>query len=234
MRIEGDYTFSASRELVWSLLHDPVVLKQSLPGCDEFDQTATSDYVAGLHIQRGPCKGQYRGQIKLVDYEFHGRCEFALEGEGPEGPITATGTLSLAEQEGITTAQYAGDVNFAGQTAVASPRMLRTTANALIRQFFEAFERQVRIQTGVHTTTLSEELPRRGHADSVDAQNAAAKIEQDQRTVRLVIALIAFLFLTFSGALMILLSLARWGKRKIEHGTTIIVQSKEPENGTID
>jgi carbon monoxide dehydrogenase subunit G len=134
VRIEGVYTFTASRELVWSLLHDPVTIKQSLPSCDEFDQIADSVYVAALHIQRGPFKGRYRGQLKLVSDELHDRSDFTLEGEGPEGFVLGSGTLSLNEQDGSTTVQYGGDVDFAGLTAVESPRMLKTTANSEFKQ----------------------------------------------------------------------------------------------------
>jgi carbon monoxide dehydrogenase subunit G len=130
VRIEGVHTFTASRELVWSLLHDPVTIRQSLRGCDEFDQIAASVYIAALHIQRGPFKGQYRGQLKLESDELHYKSDFILEGEGPEGFVLGSGTLSLNEQDGSTTVQYVGDVDFAGFTAVESPRMLKTTANA--------------------------------------------------------------------------------------------------------
>jgi carbon monoxide dehydrogenase subunit G len=229
VRIEGVYTYAASRELVWSLLHDPVTIRQSLPGCDEFDQIAASVYVAALHIQRGPFKGQYRGQLKLMGYELHGRSDFTLEGEGPEGIVLGSGTVSLNEQDGSTTVQYVGDVDFAGITAMESPRMLKTTANALIRQFFEAIDRQVRIQTGIHTTSLDGQLPRTHYSDTIDLQDVAAKIKQDRQTTWLVLALVAFVFLTLSGAFMILLLMIRWGKRIFDRRVATSVYAKQHE-----
>lgn len=213
MRIEGIYTFAASRELVWSLLHDPTALRHSLPGCDAFDQTANAVYIAGLQIQRGPFKGQYRGQINLVNDEAQGRCDITLEGEGPEGVIVGSGALYLSEKDESTTVRYEGDVDYSGPSAVKSPRMLRTTANALIRQFFEAFDHQVRIQTGIHTTTLPQRHPRTRRSGTIEMQDVVAEIKQDRRTIWIVLALIAFTLLTITGAFVIVFVLIWWGKR---------------------
>jgi hypothetical protein len=229
VRIEGVYTFTGSRELVWSLLHDPVTIRQSLPGCDEFDQIAASVYVAALHIQRGPFKGQYRGQLNLVSDELRDKSDFTLEGEGPEGNVLGSGTVTLNEQDGSTTVQYVGEVGFAGVTAVESPRLLKTTANALIRQFFEAIERQVRIQTGTHTTSLDGQLPRTRRSGTVDMQDVVAEIRQDRQTIWLVLALIAFVFLTVTGAFMMLLLLIRWGKHTFDQRVATIVHVKQQE-----
>ena len=234
MRIEGVYTFTASRELVWSLLHDPVTIRQSLPGCDEFDQVAASVYVAALHIQRGPFKGQYRGQLKLVSDELRDRSDFTLEGEGPEGIILGSGAITLNEQDESTMVQYVGDVDFAGLTAVDSPRMLKTTANALIRQFFEAIDRQVRIQTGTQPTSLDGELPRTRRSGTIDMQDVVAEIRQNRQTTWLVLALITFILLTFTGAFVILLLLIRWGRRIFDRRVATIVHEKQQEIDSLE
>ena len=36
--------------MVWSLLQDPVTIRQALPGCEAFDQTASTDYMAAIRI----------------------------------------------------------------------------------------------------------------------------------------------------------------------------------------
>ena len=229
MRIEGIYTFSASRELVWSLLHDPVSIKQALPGCDEFDQTANLEYVAAIHVQRGPFKGQYRGHVNLTDDESHDRCGLTLEGEGPNGAVLGSGTLSLDEQNGSTTVQYEGDVDYAGLSAVDSPRMLRTTANALIRQFFEDLDRQIQIQTGTHTTSLTGQHPRSRRTSTTDMKDIVAEIKGDRQTTWNVLALIVFVFFSITGAFVIFLLLIRWGKGIFDRRLTTIVHAKQQD-----
>lgn len=229
MRIEGIYSFPAPRELVWSLLHDLAILRQSLPGCEEFDQIANTVYVAALQIQRGPFKGQYRGEVKLIDDGLHDGYGLTLEGEGPDGFVSGSGTLSLDEQDGTTIVRYEGDVELADSTAAESPRMLRTTANALIRQFFEALDRQVKIQTGIHTTSLPGQLSQTRRSGTIAVQDAVAEIKQDRQTRRLVLALIAIAILTISGPILILLLLIRWGKRIFDRRIATAIQANQQD-----
>lgn len=227
MRIEGVYTYTAPRELVWSLLLDPNILKQSLPGCEEFDQITNTEYIAALQIQMGPFKGSYRGRVKRIDDGVHNEYGLTLEGEGPDGPVMASGTLALTAEDASTIIHYEGDVDFAGHTAAESPRMLRTTANALIRQFFEALDRQVKIQTGIHTTSLPGQRPQARRSGTIDVQDAIAEIKQDRRTRRLVLALIALAILMFSGPVVILVLLIRWGKRIFDRRVAAAIQANQ-------
>ena len=40
MEMSGEYKINATREKVWAGLNDPEILKQSIPGCEEIDQTS--------------------------------------------------------------------------------------------------------------------------------------------------------------------------------------------------
>jgi carbon monoxide dehydrogenase subunit G len=227
VKIEGDYTFRASRELVWSLLHDPATIRLALPGCEEIDQTAPADYIAALRVQNGPLKGRYRGQVQLIDAELHDRFAITVDGEGPDGTISGNGMLILNEQDGATTVQYAGDVEFSGPTAQESPRLIQTITNSLIRQFFEAVDYQVRIQTGIHTTSLPGTVSRAHPSGAAGAQDATARAKRDRQTIWIVVVLIAFTFFTFTGVFMILLLLVRWGKRTFDRRVLAAVHEQQ-------
>jgi hypothetical protein len=60
-------------------------------------------------------------------------------------------------------------------------------------------------------------------------QDVVAEIRQNRQTTWLVLALIAFLFLTFTGASVILLLLIRWGKRIFDRRVAMIVHAKQQE-----
>ena len=36
MKLSGSYQINLNKEKVWEALNDPEILKQSIPGCDEF------------------------------------------------------------------------------------------------------------------------------------------------------------------------------------------------------
>lgn len=230
MKIEGNWTFSAARELVWSLLHDPVTIRHALPSCEEFDQIGPSEYIATLRIQQGPFKGRYQGQIQLLDDEQLDRFALTIVGEGPDGTISGNGMLYLEQQDDSILVHYAGDVDYFGRIAEESPRMIQTMANSLIRQFFEAIDYQVRMQTGIHTTRLPDDILRSRRPGSEDLQDAVAELKQDRRTLWIVLALTFFAFFTFTGATMLLLVLIRWGKRTFD-GRVATILHKHQQSG---
>ena len=148
--------------------------------------------------------------------------------------ISGNGMVSLDQQEGATLVHYAGDVEFTGDTADRSPRMVRTIANSLIRQFFESIDRQVQNQTGVHTTRLPSAMLRSRPSGTVDMEDVVAEIKQDRRTLWIVLALLAFVFFSFTGVVMVLLLLVRWGKRIFDRRVSAAVLKQQQNNESTD
>lgn len=105
--------------------------------------------------------------------------------------------------------------------------MVQTTANSLIRQFFEAIDRQVQLQTGVHTTSLPQVAPRTRPSGSIDMDDVVAKIKQDRRTLWLVLIVLAFSVFSLTGAVAFLLLLVRWGKRFFDKRVAKAVQEQQ-------
>lgn len=227
MKIEGTYTFPVTRDFVWMLLQDPMVIKRALPGCEEFDQIAASDFVAAMRIEHGPFKGLYQGHLQFISGDQPDRFVMKLDGTGPEGALRGQGMLHFDEQDGATFVHYAGDVSYSGPIAQSSPRLFQTTANALIRQFFEAVDRQVQLQTGVHTTRLGDSAPRTRPSGNIDMEDVVAEIRQDRRTIWLVLILIAFAVFSMTGVLVFLLLLVRWGKRLFDRRVAQAVQEQQ-------
>jgi carbon monoxide dehydrogenase subunit G len=227
VKIEGTYTFPVTRDFVWMLLQDPVVIKRALPGCEEFDQIAASDFVVAMRIEHGPFKGLYQGHLQFISGDQADRFVMNVDGTGPEGAVRGQGMLHFDEQDGSTFVHYAGDVIYTGPIAEKSPRLVQTTANALIRQFFEAIDQQVQLQTGVHTTSLSDGALRARPSRSIDMEDVVAKIRQDRRTVWLVLILLAFAIFSMTGALVFLLLLVRWGKRLFDRRVAKAVQEHQ-------
>jgi len=231
VRIEGAYTFAAPREFVWSLLHDPEILQWALPGCERFEQLSDSQFSATLSLSQGPFKGQYRGIVRLADGVSHEGSKLILEGRGPEGLIWGNGTLSLDEKEGRTTLLYEGDVECAGNTVSESPRLLKTTFNSLIRQFLEAIDRYIQIQTEIHTTDLMVSTPRTG---PIDMQDLVAEIKQDRRTTLLVLLLVTLTILMTLGVIVILVVLIRWVYHIVKQSVATTVHERKKEKGSLD
>ena len=230
MRIEGTHTFTAQRALVWSLLHNPEIIRRALPGCDYFEQLSSSEFTALLHIQEGPFNGEYNGTIRLSDSIAQEKFSLSLKGEGPEGSIWGEGHITLGEQDGQTTLYYEGELVASGRTVTNSPRLLRTTANALIRQFLEEVDRYIQIQTGIYTTEAVDPSLRNRRTGTIDMQDVVEDIKQNRRTTLIVLVLFAFASLMTVGAMAIAFVFVRWGMRLFRQYVTHVVQEGQQNN----
>lgn len=154
MKIEGSYTFNASRDIVWPMLLDPEVLANVMPGCDKLEKTGDNEYEGELNIKVGPVQGKFKGKVALSDINEPESYHMEVNGRGPAGIIKGTGKLNLAEDGDNTLMTYEGDAQVSGRIAQVGQRLMDTSAKAIIRQSLEGLDQQVqaRVQPN-HTGT---------------------------------------------------------------------------------
>ena len=49
MKLSGSYKLDVNKEIVWSALNDPNILKQCIPGCESFSKE--NDTIFNVHFQ---------------------------------------------------------------------------------------------------------------------------------------------------------------------------------------
>lgn len=231
MEIEGTYTLTAPLELVWTILLDPISIQKALPGCEEFDQDSVNDYRAALRIKTGPLQGLYHGGIHLDQIEPFNGFDLVFEGQGDQGPISGQGQLHLEGQGGETIVHYAGTVELENAQGNRSPRLFKTTANALIRQYFEGIDQQIRIQTRVYTTEIRPHPPkaeaRAARTGTISMQDWVEKVRRDRRVTAIVALLLLLSFFMAIGAVVILWVVLRWGFRYfVRHVATALQENQ--------
>lgn len=235
MKMEGAYTFAAPPRLLWSLLRSPDALAQVLPGCQRLDQIKPNVYDAALHLETGPLQGQFHGLVKLSEIEEVEGFTIQMEGVGPEGPLHGHGRLTLEPHGDQTVVHYAGVFAMESALAEHSPRLLQTTANALIRRFMQALERAVKSQTRIHTTSLhaaahAQPAQRRKGSATIDIQDRVQELRRNRRVIAIIIvALVVMLFMAV-GALIVLRAALRWGLRYLGRRYAAEIESEEQES----
>lgn len=219
MKIEGDYTFTASREIIWSMLLDPDMLCKAISGCTHLDQLGSRQYDLTMHINRGPLVGQYSGIVDLRDVVEYKSLHITVVGSGPNGLIQAHGHISLVDvgEKQIRLA-YQGELMLDNNVALQTTRLVQTTANAQLRKFFKALETQIQIQTNVYTTYISSESfletavigQRQKSTRTIDTRTKLREIRRNRRL--LVFAAIVFLLnlLALIGILVSSRTLIEW------------------------
>ncbi len=191
MKIAGQQTFAAGREILWSLLHDPVILPRLLPGCRSLQVTSVDQFHGTLALRIGQVTETFEGDLILEQLAPPRSFSFHAAGLNPDGALSCRGRISLqAEGPDSTTLAYEVEFDVDGRPAQVSPRMRRTIAQSFARRSLEALHQQVDIRTRVYTTTTE-----RRPAPVGDAGRSTAAVERLVMRRRLVAVLVMALSL---------------------------------------
>ena len=143
MKIEGNHEIHAPREVVYSALIDPQILRRCIPGCESLDKTADNTYVATMKVGIGPVKGTFKGYVRLEDMRPPEYYRLIVDGKGGPGFVKGTGDFDLQERDGGTAIAYKGEMQVGGVIAGVGQRMIEAAAKMLASQFFKALESEI-------------------------------------------------------------------------------------------
>ncbi len=144
MEMSGEYRIEAPREKVWAALNDPEILKQSIPGCDEIEQTSDTSFEAQVTAKVGPVKAKFSGAVQLTDIDAPKGYRISGEGKGGAAGFAKGGAnVRLEDDGGATLLKYEVDAQVGGKLAQLGARLIDGTAKKMASQFFENFAEAV-------------------------------------------------------------------------------------------
>ena len=135
MKISGDFTFSADRQTVWNLLHDPDVIKSCIKGCESLDEIEPGRYRAEVVVGVAAVKGRYSGTVEISEKNEPESYRMTVSGQGRPGKINAFGVISLSGEQSSTQLTFDGEVKVVGTLARVGSRLTAAAARMLIGQF---------------------------------------------------------------------------------------------------
>lgn len=153
MKIQGNHTFAAPRDVVWPMLQDPDVLARVMPGCEKLEQVDDNAYTGILKIKVGPVQGTFKGDITLSDIQDPESYNMVVNGRGAPGFVKGSGNLRLEADGENTVLHYEGDAQVGGRLASVGQRLLDTSAKAIIRQSLEGLGQQIEATQSAAETT---------------------------------------------------------------------------------
>jgi len=154
VKIEGEYTFDGSREVVWKVMRDPEVLASALPGTKNLNQVSENEYQGEMQVRIGPVAGLFSGNVAISDEVPPESMTMTVEGRGKPGFVKGTGAVKLIDQEGDKTLmQYQGDMQVGGRLASVGQRMMDSVSKSLLKQGLDSINqallaRQESLSTG--------------------------------------------------------------------------------------
>ena len=139
MKLSGSYQINLSKEKVWEALNDPEILKQAIPGCEEFTKNSDTEFTATATNKIGPFNASFTGDIELTDLDPPNSYKITGSGNSPVGFASGEATVKLEDNDKGTNLIYEVEANVGGKIAQVGSRLIDMTAKKMADVFFGKF-----------------------------------------------------------------------------------------------
>lgn len=144
VKLHGQHTFEAPREVVWRALVTPEILMRALPGCERLVAIGEHQYEGQLALKVGPVEGHFAGTVTLSDLVERTGYSLTLKGQGAPGFVEGKGSIRLSDAPGGTLLDYQVDTQVGGRIAGVGQRLLDSSSRVITRQALENLAAQIR------------------------------------------------------------------------------------------
>tara|TARA_Y100001970_G_scaffold209841_1_gene255876 strand:- start:3675 stop:4247 length:573 start_codon:yes stop_codon:yes gene_type:complete len=147
MKLSGSYQINLDKKKVWEALNDPDILKQSIPGCDEFVKNSDTNFSAKATNKIGPFNASFAGDIELQDLNPPNSYKITGSGSSPVGFAQGEADVKLEDNEGGTKLIYSVNAQVGGKIAQVGSRLIDMTAKKMADIFFGKFSELISRET---------------------------------------------------------------------------------------
>jgi carbon monoxide dehydrogenase subunit G len=148
VKVAGERSFAAPRELVWSVLNEPAEMAGLMPGVQSFDVTDDDHWRAKVKIPLG------LGSLDMsIDFERTAAQEpefssLRAKGNGVGALLRMDTSFRLAPEGAGTHMAWEADVSIAGPVGAMGQRVLQPIVKQQVGQVLNALERRVTVAAG--------------------------------------------------------------------------------------
>ena len=139
MKLTGSYQINLEKQKVWESLNDPEILKQAIPGCEEFKKNSDTEFTATATNKIGPFNASFTGDIELKDLKPPNSYKITGSGNSIVGFASGEAIVTLEDYEGGTKLSYNVEANVGGKIAQVGSRLIDMTAKKMADIFFGKF-----------------------------------------------------------------------------------------------
>ena len=139
MKLTGSYNIPVDKKTVWDALNNPDILKQAIPGCDEFTKKTETSFAAKATNKIGPFNASFTGEVELKELNPPDNYKIVGQGNSAVGFASGEAFVQLNDNDGITTLTYTVEANVGGKIAQVGSRLIDMTAKKMADIFFGKF-----------------------------------------------------------------------------------------------
>ena len=137
MKVEGEISVSAPRELVFNRLSDAQFFTSCIDGVKELTALDATHYSALFTTRIAYMRFTFKVNVEMTRIEPPDRIEAKVEGTplGVVGRLTATAATELAESDGQTNIRYTIEATITGKLGSMGEPVLKAKAREMEKQF---------------------------------------------------------------------------------------------------
>jgi len=191
MKLSGSYQINLPKEKVWEALNDPEILKQAIPGCEEFIKNSETEFTAKATNKIGPFNASFTGDVELKDLNPPNSYKITGSGNSPVGFASGEASVKLEDENGGTKLIYEVEANVGGKIAQVGARLIDMTAKKMADIFFGKFSELI-------TTSNGSDSREEKSSNEISTNNSNEKKSTNQKIyiyvgIGLAVAIIAYL-----------------------------------------
>ena len=143
MKLTGSYKINLEKQKVWEALNDPEILKQAIPGCEEFNKKSETEFSAKATNKIGPFNASFSGEIELKDLNPPNSYKILGSGNSLVGFASGEAEVKLENIDTGTNLIYSVEAQVGGKIAQVGSRLIDMTAKKMADIFFGKFSELV-------------------------------------------------------------------------------------------
>ena len=144
MHFEGDFDVAASQERVFEIVTDPRQVAGCMPGLKKIDVKSAGAFDALIKIGAGFVKGDFAMRFKLEERTPPSRAKMIAHGTGLGSAVDLEIVVKIGEaSKGRTSMNWAAEARVSGKLASIGQRLMESTAQKIIGQFFDCFREKL-------------------------------------------------------------------------------------------
>ncbi|HEV8043612.1 MAG TPA: SRPBCC family protein [Rubrobacter sp.] len=145
MKLENEFTVSASMEEAWKAMLDLEKVTPCLPGAALTEQVG-DEYKGTMTVKMGPVTQKYNGTVKVeeADESAH-RAMIQADGKDARGQGTASATITstLHEENGGVRVHVETDMQLTGKVAQFGRGIHKEVATKIMDRFSDCLEKEL-------------------------------------------------------------------------------------------
>lgn len=184
MELQGERTIPAPRARTWDALNDPQVLKACITGCESLEREGDNGLLALVAVKVGPVSARFKGKLQLSDVVPQQSYTIHFDGQGGvAGFGKGSADVKLLDAGPASTKlAYVARAQVGGKLAQIGSRLVDAAASKIAEDFFQAFEAQLRAETGAQL------------AEDEEAAAIRARLQRTRRNARWAWGAVVLLF----------------------------------------